>query len=996
MHRGSFDLIAGFQNLIQRRVNEILLVASEYDAFILAQDGQLQDLILSEFVNMNLYHAPKITRVARASRALSMLAPGRESREPEEEDSLSSGSYDMILMTTNVGDMQVLEFARSLRNAGVQVPVILLAYENRELEELLERSEMEYVDQVFVWQGDFRILLAIVKYVEDFWNLEHDTKVMGVQVIILIEDNIRFYSSFLPNIYTEVVKQSQRLIFDGLNLAHRMLRQKARPKILLCTNYDQAWSFFERYADFVLGIITDLEYPKGGVNIPDAGAQFARQVRGRFPDMPVMIQSSQPRVMEYASSLNTAVARKDSPTLLKELRTFMQENFGFGDFVFRDETGRELARARDLQTLERILTEIPDQVLLYHASRDHFSKWLKARTEFGLARKLQARKVDSYPGPEDLRNDLIACLRNFRLDRTRGVVAEFKRDTFDPTNSFAQMGQGSMGGKARGLSFVRHLINRHELWNSVPGVRITIPPAVMLNTGVFDDFMELNGLEEIAISEPDDTVILARFLDGEFPPQYLDNLKAIVQLMDYPLAVRSSSLLEDSQYQPFAGIYRTCMLPNSNHDPEIRLEYLLRAIKMTYASTYSREAKAYIDSTPYRLEEEKMGVIIQKLVGQRHGDRFYPSMAGVARSWNFYPSGPMQAADGVANVVLGLGRMVVDGGSSLRFCPRYPQHHSQFGTMRDYLDYSQKVYYGLDLGHTGDGVVDDNNLPSWRVADAEKEGTLGPVASVFSPENQAVYDGLSRPGVRLVTFAPVLKHGLFPLPQVLDKVLTLGTRGMSRPVEIEFTAQLAVEGEELPEFSVVQMRPLVLTREVEEIRLDQIPEPTRVCYSTKVLGAGNLELVDIVCVNYGSYERRRSKEAALEVGRLNLRLKQLKRRYLLIGVGRWGSSDPWLGIPVTWDQINGASVIIESGFKDFIVTPSQGSHFFQNLSSLGIGYFTVNPDEGDGMLDWAFLSDTPAEEEGELFRHLHFATPFTIRMDGRRGCGVVIKPSQGS
>ncbi|MCA9781996.1 MAG: histidine kinase [Calditrichaeota bacterium] len=977
---------------MQRRVNEILLVASEYDAFILAQDGQLQDLILSEFVNMNLYHAPKITRVARASRALAMLSAGRETREPEEEDSASSGTYDLILMTTNVGDMHVLEFARSLRNSGVQVPVILLAYENRELEELLERSEMEYVDQVFVWQGDFRILLAIVKYVEDFWNLEHDTKVMGVQVIILIEDNIRFYSSFLPNIYTEVVKQSQRLIFDGLNLAHRMLRQKARPKILLCTDYDQAWTFFERYADFVLGIITDLEYPKGGVNIPDAGAQFARQVRGRFPDMPVMIQSSQPRVMEYADLLNTAVARKDSPTLLKELRTFMQENFGFGDFVFRLEDGTEIARARDLQTLERILTEIPDATLEYHASRDHFSKWLKARTEFGLARKLQARKVDSYPSMDDLRNDLIACIRNFRLDRTRGVIAEFKSDTFDPTNSFAQLGQGSMGGKARGLSFVRHLINRHELWNSVPGVCITIPPAVMLNTGVFDDFMELNGLEEFAVSEPDDQKILARFLDSEFPPAYIDSLKAIVQLMDYPLAVRSSSLLEDSQYQPFAGIYRTCMLPNSSHDPEIRLEYLLRAIKMTYASTYSREAKAYIDSTPYRLEEEKMGVIIQKLVGQRHGDRFYPSMAGVARSWNFYPSGPMKAEDGVANVVLGLGRMVVDGGSSLRFCPRYPQHHSQFGTMRDYLDYSQKVYYGLDLGHTGEGVVDDNSLPSWKVAEAEKEGTLGPVASVFSPENNAVYDGLSRPGVRLVTFAPILKHSLFPLPEVLVKVLKLGTRGMSRPVEIEFTAQLGVEGDELPEFNVVQMRPLVLTREVEEIHLEQIPEATRLCYSTQVLGAGNLELNDIICVNYANYERRRSKDAALEVGKLNARLKQLKRRYLLIGVGRWGSSDPWLGIPVSWDQINGASVIIESGFKDFIVTPSQGSHFFQNLSSLGIGYFTVNPDEHDGSLDWEFLATHPAEEEGELFRHLHFQHPFTIRMDGRRGCGVVIKP----
>ncbi len=982
MHRGSFDLIAGFQNLIQRRVNDILLVASAYDSFILAQDGQLQDLILSEFVNMNLYHAPKITQVSRASRALGMLT--RSVRSPKAK----APGTDLVLMTTNVGDMHVLEFARSLRLSGVKVPIILLTYDNRELEELLERPEMEFIDQVFVWQGDFRILLAIVKYVEDYWNLEHDSKVMGVQTILLIEDNIRFYSSFLPNIYTEVVKQSQRLIFDGLNLAHRMLRQKARPKILLCTDYDQAWSFFERYSDSILGVITDLEYPRGGVSLPDAGALFATAVRERFPDMPVMIQSGQVRVLEYADSLGVAVAHKDSPTLLKELRTFMQENFGFGDFVFRDPTGAELARARDLQTMERILTGIPDETLVQHASRDHFSKWLKARTEFGLARKLQARKVDGYASVDELREDLIACIRNFRLDRTRGVVAEFNTETFDPTNSFAQIGQGSMGGKARGLSFVRHLLNLNEAWNSVEGVRIRIPPAVALNTGVFEDFMEQNGLLEFAINENDDQEIRRRFLEAAFPEQYLDSLRALVQLMDYPLAVRSSSLLEDSQYQPFAGIYTTCMLPNSNYDPEIRLEYLLRAIRTVYASTYSRIAKAYIDSTPYRLEEEKMGVLIQQLIGHRHGDRYYPSMAGVARSWNFYPSGPMQSEDGVANVVLGLGRMVVQGGNSLRFCPVYPKQQSQFGNVRDYLDYTQKKFYALDLGPAGEGVVGDDDLPSYRISEAEKDGTLAPMASTFSPENNAVYDGLSRRGARLVTFAPILKHDLFPLPEALKKVLGLGARGMSRPVEIEFAADLC--GEDTPEFCIVQMRPLVLTREVEEIDWQALEGKAILCRSDKVLGAGRKRLHDVICIDYDRYERKNSQEAAREVGRLNEKLRREKRPYLLIGVGRWGSSDPWLGIPVSWDQINGAHVIIESGFRDFVVTPSQGSHFFQNLSSLGIGYFTVNPEEGDGELDWKALMAHEAEESLEFARHLRFEQALDIRMDGRRGAGVVL------
>lgn len=979
MSLNRFDHIAGFQELIQTRVSEILLVASLYDAFILAQDGQLQDLITSEFANLNLYHAPKLTRVSRASKALEMMRGGR--------------AFDMILLTVNVGDMHVLQFVKQLREAGVTIPIVLLTYDNRALGPQLETAEATGIDYVFVWQGDFRILLAIVKLVEDQLNVDHDTAVMGVQTVILVEDSVRFYSSYLPSIYTEIVQQAQRLLDEGLNLAHKMIRMRARPKILLCRTYEEAWAAFEHHQHHLLGLITDLEFPRKGKSDPMAGIKLIQAVRVHYPEMPILLQSNQPRVIELGDRHHVSAVRKNSRRLLKEVRNFMRDNFGFGDFVFRLPDGTAIARARDLHGLEKQLALVPEESLRTHAEHGHFSKWLKARTEFGLARILESKTVAEFSSIEAVRHYLIHALRDYRQDRTRGIVSEFSPATFDIRNSLSQIGRGSMGGKARGLSFVRHIINLADIRHRWPDVRVAIPPAVVLCTEVFDQFMELNDLLEFALECDDDAEIRRRFREAVFPPLFEIDLRQLVELMDYPLAVRSSSLLEDSQYQPFAGIYRTVMLPNQGKDVERRLAETIDAIKLVYASTYGRAAKGYMRSTPYRMEEEKMAVIVQKLQGTAHGEHYYPAISGTARSYNYYPVEPAGARDGVASVALGLGHLVSEGSETIRFCPRYPKHLGMYMDAREALQYSQKQFYALRLGARSDlGPEEGGELELLELDQAEKDGTLAFVGSAYDAQNDAVVDGLSRPGARFVSFAPILKHELFPLSEILQRVLRIGSRGMSRPVEVEFAVNLFPPPGEPKEFSLLQMRPMVLNMEMESLDLEAHPE-RRVVRSASVMGAGRVpDIRDALIVDVEVFERRNSREVAMEVGRLNGKLLREGRTYLLIGVGRWGSSDPWLGIPVSWDQISSARVIVETGFRDMIVTPSQGSHFFQNLTALGIGYFTVNPERGEGELDWDWWLSRPVEERGTFVRHLRFEKPLEILMNGRSREGVILGP----
>jgi CheY-like chemotaxis protein len=955
---------------MSRRVEDIILVSSLYDTFILQEDGQLSELILSEFLELNLHHTTGLTHVSSGEEAIALAK--------------SQNRFNLIITAVNVGDMDAAELARRVRREGLDVPVILLAYDGGELAEFRAHRDTSDIERMFLWQGDPRILLAIVKYVEDRLNVAYDTGVAGVQCILLIEDNIRFYSAFLPLIYVEVIRHSQSLIAEGINMAHKILRMRARPKILLCANFEEAWEYFSSLSEQTLGVISDIQFPREGSLDPEAGVEFARRVREAWPDIPILLQSSRPESERLATEVGADFMLKGSPTLLADLRQFMIDRFAFGDFLFSMPDGTVVDRAHDLRSLLEKLRVVPEESITYHADRNDFSRWLRVRTEFDLAHHLRPRRHTDYAGSEERRQYLVDQIDAYRREQSRETVGDFDRSKFDATSSFSRIGGGSLGGKARALAFARHLLTDFDLVDQYEGVRISVPPSLVLGTDVFDRFIEDNGLRDFAMHSSDDEEIQKRFVEAEFPAGVACDLESFLELIHYPLAVRSSSLLEDSQYQPLAGVYNTYMLPNNHEDRGVRLRQLVTAVKRVYASTFLTYAKNYFKVTPYRLEEEKMAVIIQKVVGSRHGTRFYPHLAGVARSFNCYPFPPQASEDGVVAVALGLGRTVVDGERSQSFCPKYPQHLVHFSTPKDMLANSQREFISIELDSLNDEVTEMHH----PLEVAEQDGTLSYVASTYTPENDAVCDGTSRPGIRLVSFAAILKHGLFPLPEILTRLMNLGSWGMNTEVEIEFAVDLTTTRGVPREFGFLQMRPLAMSRELEELEVDDVAPGDVFCRSSSVLGNGKLAHIrDVVAVDHRRFDRAKSHEVALELARLNAELAAEELPYILIGLGRWGSADPWLGIPVTWEQISGARVIVESGLKDIKVTPSQGSHFFQNLTSFRVGYFTVNPETGDGLLDWDWLDSQPAKRESTFARHLRFSGPRRQGLE-RRGAAA--------
>ncbi len=969
-----------FQRLMPFRVHDILLVSSLYDSFTLQEDGRLNELIVGEFLELSSSQTPGLTHVSTGAEAIALAKA-----EPR---------FNLIVTALRPGDMDAVELARRVKASGLDVPVVALAYDNQERKDFIAGRDLSNIEQLWLWQGDARILVAIVKSVEDRRNVAHDTATAGVPVVLVVEDNVRYYSSFLPTIYTEIIGQSERLLREGFNASHKLVRLRARPKILLANTYEEAERLIEAYGPYLLGMISDVEFPRDGRLSREAGFDLTRHARTVAPDLPILLQSSREEFAEGAVTVGATFLRKYSETLLADLRAFMVDNFAFGDFVFRMPDGREVARASDLKTLEERLANVPEDCLVYHGQRNHFSRWFTARTEFALARKLRPRRVADFASPEQLRRDLLASIAEYRREQSETLVADFDRESFDPrANFFTRLGGGSLGGKARGLAFVRFLLNYHGVTRRFPGVRIGVPQAMVLATDIFDDFLVRNDLRAFALESHDDAAIRERFLQARLPGWVIDSLAVFLEGVHWPLAVRSSSLLEDSQYQPFTGVYDTFMLPNDAESLEVRLHQLVEAIQRVYASTFSTSAKDYLRATPYRLEQEKMAVVIQRVVGGVHGNRFYPDFSGVGRSRNFYPPPGLKPEDGLAVVALGLGRSVVEGGQCLQFCPRDPQHLIQFSAVEDILQNSQREFWAVELGqHAVANPEDALRETNFGLDVAERDGTLYALGSTYSHENQAIYDGLSRPGVRLVTFAPILKHGVFPLAEVLELLLDLGARGMNRPAEIEFAARLSANEDEPHEFAFLQMRPLSLTPDGDTPDVEEPDTKKLVCASPRVLGNGTVsDLRDVVVVDFHRFDRSKSVEAAAEVARFNARLVAEGRPYLLIGVGRWGSTDPWLGIPVTWDQISGARVIVESGFRDFRVTPSQGSHFFQNLTSFQIGYFTVNPNEG--FVDWDWLAAKGFGQHG-LVHHLAFEQPLAVLMDGRAGRGIVYKPGE--
>jgi CheY-like chemotaxis protein len=971
----------GFQNLMRHRIRDILLVSSLYDLYLFEEDGRFDELISNEYHDLNLSHSPDITRVSSGKEAIALAKEERR--------------FDLILTTMHVEDMTAVRLAQQAREAGVQIPIVLLAYDSKELKDLKAHDYTSAFDRVFVWQGDFRLVLSIIKHLEDRMNVDHDTRLVGIQSILFIEDNIQHCSTLLPLLYTELLNQSQRLISEGINLSHKVLRTVARPKILHCQNYEEAWNYFETYKEHILGVISDIDFPREGKPDHGAGLRFAKAVRSETPEMPIMLQSLTLDYELEAKQLGVAFVPKNSPNLTLKLRQFMSEYFSFGDFIFRTPDGHEVGRASDLKGLREMLQEAPEESIRFHAERNHFSNWLKARTEFWLAHKVRPRKVSDFPTVEGLRNDLLSSLGAYSKLQQRGLITEFEKDAFDPETSFARIGGGSLGGKARGLGFLNTLINNYDVRRKFEGVQIAVPPAVVIGADVFDCFLDDNNLRKFALESTDDIEITKRFIAAVFPEDLLGDLAAFLHIIRQPLAVRSSSMLEDSQYHPFAGVYQTYMIPNDHPDPFVRLGQLVTTIKRVYASTFYQCAKEYFKVTDYQLEEEKMSVIIQKMVGAQHGPRFYPDFAGVAKSYNYYPVPPQKPQDGIVSVALGLGKTIVDGGVTVRFCPKYPNHLLQFFSTAEALNNNQKQFFALDMNSVPFRAADTRDMlvRSYSLDEAEADGTLHNLASTYSAENDALYDGTSRVGLRIVSFAPILKNKIFPLPNILELLMDMGSWGMGAPIEMEFAVNLSAPQAQLKEFALLQLRPLGLSKEMDPLEIEDVANDRLICKSSQVLGHGiHSDIYDIVYVDIENFERAKSLDAAYEVMYFNEQLVKQHKPYLLIGVGRWGSLDPWLGIPVKWDQISGARVIIEAGFKDMEVDPSQGSHFFHNITSFRISYFTVNSLTRDGYVNWEWLRSIPVVEEKKFVRHLRLSKPIVTKVDGHQNKGIILKP----
>jgi hypothetical protein len=975
------------------RVREVLLVSSPYDAFILEEDGQLTEQVFFEYRDVSLSGPPRVTHVPSGEQALKRLDDQR---------------FDLILVMTSVIDMGVNALARKIKELRPGRPVVLLALDRRELDLAHSALDRDAVDGVFLWSGDSQILVAIIKYFEDRQNVDHDIQHGHVRVILVLEDSPRYYSALLGMLYKELMAQSHSLYAEGVNELHRRMYMRSRPKILHATSYEQGVQLFKRYRRNILGIVSDIRIPREGKLDPVGGLDFARFTREHDRDLPILLQSAEKSNAARAKEIGAIFVDKNSESLLADIRSFFRSNLGFGDFVFRSSDGsEEIARAKDVRDLERHLAVVPEECLKYHAAHNHFSIWLMARSEFELAERLRPRQASEFGSTEDLRQYLTNALKESYHSTYRRVIADFNRKEFD-RDIISRIGQGSIGGKARGLAFLNMTLAKSGS-AEIEGLEIHIPKSVIITTEFFDEFVENNNLREFAYASDDDLEIAKRFVAGRLDDDLRNDLTYVAHHMGGPLAIRSSSLLEDSMHQPLAGIYTTVMIPNQSRDPEQRLAELCTAIKLVYASTFYGNANAYLASTGHRLEEEKMAVIVQRLVGQQHGSLFYPHFAGVAQSHNFYPIGPQSPEDGVAHVGLGLGRLVVDGGLALRFSPRYPRVLAQDATPKTFLDTTQRGFYALDVDSTCCLPLTDPyaNIKFHDLAQAEDDGTLQVVGSVYSPEDQTIRDDLQRSGPRVVTFNNILRHGAIPLADALEHLLMISQLGLGSPVEIEFACDMGDWGKPVlpghprkrPVLYLLQVRPFVSRSAEKEIAQLSYDPGQELCVSHSSLGHGiEDEIEDIVYVRRENWEAAQNKDIAAQVGHINKMLETENRRYLLIGPGRWGTADPWLGIPVQWGQISNVGAIVEASPEGYDVEPSQGTHFFQNISSLRIGYLTLPPgaeessEKNGQFLDWSWLDECQAETETTHLKHLRLNSPLTIALDGRHGEGIILKP----
>lgn len=970
-----------YHDLMLHRIHEILLVASPYDAFILEEDGRLTEQILSEYLGMNLTYAPRAWRASTATEAMDML---------------STKNYDLVIVLLRISDMDPVTFAGRVKEKHPGMPVILLAYDASEVSYLQDHIYRGSIDKVFVWSGNASVFPVIIKYIEDKKNAERDILRGDVRAIVMVEDNPEYYSRILPRLYSEILYHTRALMDQSLNATHRLLRLRARPKILFCSTFEEAQEYVQKFRDNLLGIISDIRFPRNGNPDDTAGLKLAEWVRELDPHMPFLLQSSRQDAREMAKELGVDFINKNSNTLLQELRNFMKENFGFGDFVFRDGSGKELARATNMLELEERLRTVSDSAIAYHATRNHFSNWLAARGEFWIASRMRPVEISDFPDMAALRQYLIGSIGTTRHVRRAGRVEEYVTGPLDPSANFMRIRGGSLGGKARGLAFANSLIESSGLDKRFPDISIRIPRTVVIGTDEFDEFMEKNNLWEVAFKTLSDKALVKKFVSAKISDGLGEFLKLYLKETKVPLAIRSSGLLEDMQYRSFAGMYATFMVSNVGGRVSERVKKVGEAVRLVYASTFSQEVKSAADTLSQRLEDEKMGVMIQEVVGQRFRNRFYPTFSGVAHSLNYYPVSYMKRDEGIVYVALGLGRTVVEGGKALRFSPKYPTILPQFYSTEAMLENSQTYFYALNMDDPTDLVSrgEEGNLVRYMLKDAEMDGSLRHVASVITPEDDIVRDSLNYPGIRVVTFANILKMNTFPLTETVSELLDLGHQALGCPVELEFAVNLFSGSEKKPEFCLLQIRPMAVDRVDQDLPSDGPDTERVVCRSHLSLGNGRVEgIKDIICVKPDIFDPKKTAAMAQQIGEFNRRFGS-GSGYLLMGPGRWGSADPWLGIPVKWDQISRARVIVEVGTEELRIDPSFGSHFFQNVTSFRIGYLTVGHRSREDFVDWQWLTGQAAHEESNQVKWIALPEPMEIWIDGQTGTGIVLKPNQ--
>ncbi len=970
-----------FGLLMQNRIRKVLVLCSNYDFFTLEEDGRIEEHVFNEYVSLNLRYPPIFIHADNSVKALEILEKER---------------IDLVIPMLSMVDMDTFVFAKILKQKYPQTPIVVLTHFSREVSLRLEKVDLSNIDHVFCWLGNTDIFLAIIKLIEDKMNADNDILEIGVQAILLVEDSVRYVSSYLPNLYRIIIEQSKEFMTEALNEHQQMLRRRGRPKILLANTYEEAQGLYKKFKNQILGVISDVSYktaPSRRDTKAKSGLKLCRLIKKEDPTLPILLQSSDPSNEELALRSGAGFLNKYAENLLNELKDFILANFGFGPFFFIDpETHEERYYARNLKEFQETILLIPDNILEFHSRHNDFSRWLNARALFPIAKSFKESYFDDFSSTEKVRKYIYNAISNFRVNKARGIIAEFNRERFDAYLFFSRIGNGNLGGKARGLAFMNSVIKDENFTNKYKNVIVTIPSTIVLTTDIFEEFMQVNDLHSIAVSQSSDEEILKHFLKANLNEQTRIDLYTIAGLTNTPLAVRSSSKLEDSFYQPFAGIYSTYMIPNTS-DIKKTVEMLEQAIKSVYASVYFKTSKSYMSATSNLIDEEKMGVIIQSVCGKNYNNYFYPTISGVARSINYYPIPPEKASEGVADIAYGLGKLIVEGNTALRFSPAHPKRIIQLSDPKSAIKNTQKFFYGLDMNP--DGFVpspkDDINLKKLKIKEAENDAAFYQVTSTYDFENNMIRDGSFAEGKKIITFSNILNHKSFPLAEILIDLLSMSKKAMSNDVEIEFAVNLDTPPGEPAIFNYLQVRPIVSSASQLNQTIVDTDQENSLLYSEKAMGNGLITNVkDIVYIRNENFAPASTPGIAIELEKINKELKAQNRNYMLIGPGRWGSSDPWLGIPVKWPQISEARLIVEAGLETFKVDPSQGTHFFHNLTSFGVGYITINPHLSDGHCNFNFLNEQPATYESDLLRHVQLENCMEIKIDGKTNKAIIL------